>query len=75
VAAYLLDRADQYDTESACWVALADAAGNVLAGEHRRSYEENEFDASLVARVRRMHGRAVARVNPRAGLEPDEDDD
>jgi len=32
-AAYLLDRADQYDTDSGCWVALADAAHNIMLGE------------------------------------------
>lgn len=71
VAAYLLDRADQYVTESPCWIALADAANNVLHGEHAKSYQEGEFDETLIARIRKLKalGREAVPVDPRAGVE------
>jgi len=68
VAAYLLDRADQYETESPCWIALADAAENVLAGEVHRSLAENDFDDALYARVDGMAGR-VKSVEPTLGVD------
>lgn len=51
VAAYLLDRADQYDTESPCWIALAAAAENIMRGEVGNAERNGDFDAALYARV------------------------
>lgn len=73
VAAYLLDRADQYETESPCWVALADAARNVMLGEVEAAKDHGELDASLYERLARMKGVARA-VDPRAGIDDDEDE-
>lgn len=53
VAAYLLDCADQYDTESPCR-ALSDAAENVLAGEVQRALGAGELDQDLYARLDRL---------------------
>ena len=84
-AAYLIDRADQYVTESACWVALVDAAKCILVGEHTKSYREGEFDDDMVARVRKIKRTQVVassppRVHATSGVDPDdfvddEDDD
>lgn len=51
VAAFLLDRADQYDTSSPCWVSLADAAEDVVHGEVAARESRGEFDDDLYARV------------------------
>ena len=76
VAAYLLDRADQYETDSACWVALADAAGNILAGEHLKSHREGEFDDSLRMRVQGMKKRRqIASVHANSGVDPEDEPD
>lgn len=70
VACYLLDRADQYQVDSGCWVALADAAKNIMLGEHRKSFAEGEFDdGDLQRRLRRMAG-VVRPVDPKMGVEP-----
>ena len=50
-AAYLTDRADQYDTKSPCWVALTDEAANVINGEVAAADQNGDLDAELVARV------------------------
>jgi hypothetical protein len=73
VAAYLLDRADQYEADSPCWIALADAAANVINGEHKQAHVENEFDAGLVKRVRSMRGRPPRSVDPWLGVDGEED--
>jgi hypothetical protein len=71
VAAYLLDRADQYETESPCWVALSEVAFEVAAGEVEAAKRNGDLDASLYKRLARMTG--VARpVDPSAGVEDDE---
>ena len=44
VAAFLIDRADQYDAKSPCWVALADAAHGVMDGDLEQRVSEGEFD-------------------------------
>lgn len=67
VCAYLLDRADQYETSSPCWIALSDAAGNIMSGEHIKSWKEGEFDAELMARVDAMKGRRKKDVDPKLG--------
>lgn len=75
VAAYLLDRADQYVTESSCWIALADAAHNIMLGEVHKAIVENEFDEPLYERVDGFARGKPRRVVPYAGVdEPDDDD-
>lgn len=70
VAAYLLDRADQYVTESACWVALADAAHNVLAGEVQAAKRNGELDAELYERMENWNWPGgVRKVEPTAGVD------
>ena len=66
-AAYLLDRADQYETDSACWVALADAAHNIMLGEVASAKRCGELDASLYERLARMSGAAKP-VDPSSGV-------
>lgn len=51
VAAYLLDRAEQYRASDACRVALEDAAFAVLRGEHTAAYTHGELD-DLMERTR-----------------------
>jgi hypothetical protein len=53
VAAYLTDRADQYTTESPCWIALTDAATEVINGEVEEAAHSGELDDDLRARVRK----------------------
>ena len=70
VAAYLLDRADQYVTDSACWVALADAAHNVLAGEVQAAKRDGELDAELYERMENWGWPETPRpVDPEAGVD------
>ena len=55
VAAFLLDRADQYDTASPSWVGLADAAARVAAGDVEQLVSEGELqEEDLRRRVRSM---------------------
>lgn len=71
VAAYLLDRADQYETESPCWIALADAAANIANGDALASLRAGELDdAPLRRRVASMATRGIKPVIPSAGVEP-----
>lgn len=58
VAAYLLDRADQYVTESGSWVPLVDAAKAIMNGEVETAVAHGELDdPDLLARVDAMvHG-------------------
>ncbi len=74
IAAYLLDRADQYDTDSPCWIALCDAARNVMQGEIGRAKRENEFDAKLYKRVDSFGPGAARPVDPRLGVDDCEDE-
>ena len=67
-AAYLLDRADQYETDSACWVALADAAHNIMLGEVEAAKRSGELDVSLYERLSRMVGGASP-VDPSSGVD------
>lgn len=53
VAAYLTDRADQYDTESPCWIALTDAAEDVINGEVEAAARNGDLDEDLRRRVRK----------------------
>ena len=66
-AAYLIDRADQYETESPCWVALADAARNIMNGDADAAAAHGEFDEELIARVRGFK-RGSKRVDPKLGI-------
>lgn len=66
-AAYLLDRADQYVTDSPCHIALADAARNIMLGEVETAKRVGELDASLYKRLATMSGPARA-VEPTAGV-------
>jgi len=68
VAAYLLDRADQYENESPCWVALSDAAENIMACEVERAKQNGELDQKLRQRVRALGGTVHA-VEPSLGVE------
>lgn len=55
VAAYLLDRADQYQDGSASWIGLADAARAVVRGEADDAIDCGELDDSQVlTRIDRM---------------------
>lgn len=58
IAAYLLDRADQYNLKSPCWVALSDMAENIARGDAEAAAAHGELDAGLYARVKRMSGRS-----------------
>ena len=75
VAVYLLDRADQYVTESACWVALSDAAHNVMLGEVEAAKRNGDLTADLYERVDGFIGHIdVPRpVVPTAGVNEDDD--
>ena len=67
VAAYLIDRADQYETSSPCWIALSDAALNLLNGDVEQRMSEGEFDGELYARVDAMRGPTKP-VEPSLGV-------
>lgn len=60
IAAYLLDRADQYDLNSGCWIALADAAHNIMLGEVEAARDNGDLDADLFRRLDAMTGGARA---------------
>jgi hypothetical protein len=68
VAAYLLDRADQYETDSPCWIGLVDAARNIASGEVERAAQCGEIDDDVLSRVRKMRKTAVA-VDPSLGVD------
>jgi hypothetical protein len=65
-AAYCLDRADQYDTNSGTWVGLADAAEGIAKGEASGMLERGETE-DLLARVRKLAGlgRATRKARDR----------
>ena len=71
VAAYLLDRADQYVTDSACWVALSDAAHNIYIGEVETAKRNGDLDDSLYRRLKRMTRGDARPVDPTAGVDDD----
>lgn len=68
VAAYLLDRADQYVTDSPCWIALADAAFNIVVGEVEAAKDNGDLDDSLYKRLRNARGKARP-VDPQLGVD------
>lgn len=52
VAAYLLDRGDQYDTSNGRWVPLHDAATALMNGEFDEAVAHGELEgAELLTRV------------------------
>jgi hypothetical protein len=54
VAAYLVDRAEQYQAKSGSWVGLIDAAKAIMDGEFDAAVSHGELDdADLLARVDR----------------------
>ena len=82
VAAYLLDRAGQYETESPCWVALSDAAHNIAIGEVAKAKANGELlHGDVYERVDSMISRFTASgftippkpVDPKAGIYDDGD--
>jgi len=52
VAMYLMSRADQYETDSPCWVALSDAAHNIINGAIDAELAYNGDDLDMRRRVR-----------------------
>ena len=66
-AAYCLDRADQYDTSSGTWPALADAAEGIAKGEAAGMMARGETE-DLLKRVRRIAGftRKTPKVKAKA---------
>ena len=80
VAAYLLDRAGQYETESPCWVALSDAAENIAIGEVAKAKAHGELlHGDVYERVDLMIANFIASgfttppkpVDPKAGIHDD----
>lgn len=69
IAAYLLDRADQYETDSPCRIALADAARNLMLGEVKAAKDNGDLDDELYQRLSRMTGPARS-VKPKAAVAP-----
>ena len=70
VAAYVLDRADQYHTESGCWVALTDVAHNIMRGEVETAKREGTLDADVYKRVDGFRGDPKP-VDPNLGMDED----
>lgn len=68
-AAYLLDRADQYETDSGCWVALADAAHSIMLGEVESAKRHGELDEELYERLKESSRDAVRHVCPTDGTD------
>lgn len=75
IAAYLLDRADQYDDDSACWNTLAEAAEEIMSGGVAERVAAGELeDAALLKRVDNFKtGRKRIAIDPRAGTDDTED--
>lgn len=71
IAAYLLDRADQFDTDSACWICLAAAAQEIVNGEAQARIDHGELDdPELLKRVDSFKTRPGRRpVDPRMGAD------
>lgn len=51
VAAFILDRADQYSIKSPCWVPMSDAAQAIMRGEVDEAKKHGELDEDLYRRV------------------------
>lgn len=72
-AAYLLDRADQYATASPCWIALSDAAHNVMLGEVEAAKASGDLDAGVYKRVDSWRDKKLRKVVPALGAIDGED--
>jgi len=72
---YLLSQADAYVTESPCWIALSDAAHNVINGEVQAALDSGELDDDLLRRVRSFKGKPPIPVHANAGIDADDDDE
>jgi hypothetical protein len=72
VAMYLMDRADQYENESPCWVALSDAAHNIINGAVEKDRAYNGNDPEMRRRVRAWKDKDAPErvVVPLLGVEP-----
>lgn len=58
VAAFLADRADQYETQSGFWVPLIDAAVAIMNGDFDQRVAEGELDdPKLLERVAKWRNR------------------
>ena len=74
VAAYLLDRADQYETASGCWICLSDAAHAVINGEVQAAKVNGDLDDDLYRRVDGFRGPAP-KVAPKMGIAPEDEEE
>lgn len=73
VAAYLLDRADQYGDDNPCWIALADAARAVMRGDVEEAERTGALEEGLYDRLARMtepDGRRTAQPDGPVGGGP-----
>jgi hypothetical protein len=66
IVAYLLDRADQYDADSPCWVALCYAAEDIGDGEFETSVLSGELDDNDIMRRARLMCRDGEKRRPDA---------
>ena len=66
-SAYCLDRADQYDTNSGCWPAVADCAEGIAKGEAAEMVARGETE-DLLDRVRKLawKRRMTPKVDPKS---------
>jgi hypothetical protein len=69
-AAYALDRADQYEDGSGCWVALADTSHNIMQGEIDDAKRNGDLGSALYDRVDGFKGKPKA-VIPSMGVDED----
>lgn len=65
-AAYAQDRADRYPTSSGCWVAVADLAEALEAGEHLEAFRHGELD-DLLAQIRERARKRIG-AQPKGGV-------
>jgi hypothetical protein len=71
VAMYLMSRADSYETDSPCWVALSDAAHNIVNGAVEKDLDYNGNEPRERDRVRRWRDKTAPErpVVSNAGVE------
>jgi len=68
IAAYLTDRADQYETRSPCWVALTDAVHDIMNGTAADRIGAGEVD-DLRKRVEKWRNSERTHIDPSLGVE------
>lgn len=61
-AVYLLDRADQYETDSGSWVALVDCARAIVNGEVDAAKDNGELTADLYERLGIVQQKRIERA-------------